>query len=547
MGTRAMRLGIKQFTPMAKPLPEPLCRWRCAMPTKTAQRTSGYTRVPSKTERLDCDSRQGGHETSSLSRLDKRWKEYHGSEDWEGLLDPLDDGLRVEIMRYGSFVEAAYQCFDSDLSSPTYATCRYARNSMLEQVGFSGSGYRVTKNLYATSSIPMPHWTGQIGVRSSWIGYVAVCEDENEISRLGRRDIVISLRGTATCSEWLENLRVTLTSCPFASANDTQEQNDNSKVETGVLNLYTSSTSSCPSLQQSLRHEILRIVQKYNNEPLSVTITGHSLGASLAILAAYDLKTAIKHDLHLSVISFGGPRVGNRSFRQNLERQGTKILRIVNSDDLVTKVPGFFVEDHNDVALEKKGRMTNLPHWMQKHVKDNQWVYANIGHELRLSSRASLKLNNGASPLGTRSFSSDALVEINPDEFRLFPLTTGLRLPPIGDMGVSKGQLLERLQATSCIESTLFSIDRVISEHSSSAKKKRLGEVTVAEDTVMEVSKENDEQSNKPTEAMDTEMDHAVVKQEEITESTVAEVKESLAPSATSGGLLPCKDENGNQ
>ncbi|KAL8227957.1 hypothetical protein R6Q57_015541 [Mikania cordata] len=369
---------------MAKPPLGSLSQWRCAIPVNTAQQTSGYT---SKLERSVGDSIESCH-TRSLSQLSKRWKEYHGSKDWEGLLDPLDDGLRGELMRYGSFVEAAYQSFDSCLSSPSYATCRHARNSMLERGGVNKSGYRVTKNLHATSSIQMPNWIGQIGVRSSWIGYVAVCEDENEISRLGRRDIVISLRGTATCSEWLENLRTTLTSCPFVDATDTIGQNDSPMVETGVLSLYTSSTSACPSLQHSLRHEISRLVQKYNNEPLSITLTGHSLGASLAVLAAYDIKTAIKHDLHLSVISFGGPRVGNRSFRQNLELQGTKILRIVNSDDLVTKVPGFFVEDYNDVAQEKKG------HWMQKHVKDNQWVYANIGHELRLSSRDSLKLNS---------------------------------------------------------------------------------------------------------------------------------------------------------
>ncbi|KAK9053031.1 hypothetical protein SSX86_029661 [Deinandra increscens subsp. villosa] len=73
---------------------------------------------------------------------------------------------------------------------------------------------------------------------------------------------------------------------------------------------------------------------------------------------------------------------------------------------------------------------------------------------------------------------------------------------------------------------------------------KPAGEVTAAEDTVMEVSKGNDEPPNKPKEATDMKADHAVVKQEEITESTVAEVKESLAPSAASGGLLPCKVED---
>ncbi|XP_071709003.1 phospholipase A(1) DAD1, chloroplastic-like [Rutidosis leptorrhynchoides] len=390
-----MRLGIKSvqpLTPIANTTFEPSCQWHCAVAVETAQKSKS-TRAPSKCKRLVVDTKEDCHKRP-LSRLSKRWKEYHGSKGWEGLLDPLDDGLRSEIMRYGSFVDAAYQSFDFDPSSPTYATCRYARNSILERAGINGSGYRVTKSLHATSSIPMPHWIGKMGVRSSWIGYVAVCEDKDEISRLGRRDIVISLRGTATCLEWLENLRGTLTSCPFSNADDVTEENNDSMVESGVLSLYTSSTSTCASLQQSLKDEILRIVQKYNGEPLSITITGHSLGASLAILAAYDIKTTIKHDLHLSVISFGGPRVGNRSFRHNLELQGTKILRIVNSDDLITKVPGILVEDHDDMAHGKRARVAHLPRWVQHHVKDNQWVYANIGHELRLSSRTSLNLNS---------------------------------------------------------------------------------------------------------------------------------------------------------
>ncbi|XP_071742221.1 phospholipase A(1) DAD1, chloroplastic [Rutidosis leptorrhynchoides] len=319
--------------------------------------------------------------------------EYHGSKNWEGLLDPLDEGLRGEIIRYGSFVEAAYQSFDFDPSSSTYASCRYTKSTILERSGVDR--YRVTKNLFATSSIPLPRWIEKlprwVQVQSSWIGYVAVCEDKNEISRLGRRDIVIALRGTATCLEWLENLRATLTHCNVDNDN---EKIHESMVEAGVLSLYTSGTTKCPSLQQLLQQEILRLLKLYGEEPVSLTFTGHSLGASLAILAAYDIKTIIKHSPHLSVISFGGPRVGNRSFRHQLEKQGTKILRIVNSDDLITKVPGFFVEESNDVVHEHNARVTHITEWIQTNVNDSRWVYANIGHELRLSSRDSLQLNS---------------------------------------------------------------------------------------------------------------------------------------------------------
>lgn len=396
-----MRLTLKSplipFKATVVPPQEPSCRGWCYAISKTTSKSAKVARAPGKWEQTLVDLGEDRQTNLPPSRLSNQWMEYHGTKNWEGLLDPLDDDLRGEIIRYGSFVQAAYQSFDFDPSSPTYAECRYTKSSMLECSGVEGCGYRVTKNLFATSSIPLPGWIERMPrwmqVQSSWIGYVAVCEDKKEISRLGRRDIVIALRGTATCLEWLENLRATLTHCN--EDDDLNEEKDEPMVEAGVLSLYTSATVQCPSLQQIVRQEVLRILRMYSDEPVSLTITGHSLGASLAILAAYDIKTTIKHSPHLSVISFGGPRVGNLTFRHHLEQQGTKILRIVNSDDLITKVPGFFVEDHdNDVAQEHNAHVAHITGWIQKYVKDSRRVYANIGHELRLSSRDSLQLNS---------------------------------------------------------------------------------------------------------------------------------------------------------
>lgn len=150
-----------------------------------------------------------------LVKLSQKWREYQGVKNWEGLLDPLDDQLRQEIIRYGHFVEASYQAFDFDPSSPSYASCRFPKSSFLDRSGLTKFGYRVTKYLRATSGIRLPHWIEKgpswMGIQSSWIGYVAVCNDKEEIDRLGRRDIVIALRGTTTCLEWLENLRAILT------------------------------------------------------------------------------------------------------------------------------------------------------------------------------------------------------------------------------------------------------------------------------------------------------------------------------------------------
>ncbi|XAR54191.1 Phospholipase A(1) [Bertholletia excelsa] len=324
-------------------------------------------------------------EPAEPARLNKRWMEYQGIKNWEGLLDPLDENLRAEIIRYGSFVTAAYEACDFDPSSPDYATCRFPKSSLLDRTGLPATGYRVTKNLRATSGINLPKWARNgptwLASRSSWIGFVAVCQDRSEIARLGRRDVVVALRGTATCLEWLENLRATLTRIP-KSGEDSEQDGSGPMVESGFLSLYTSGSDNNPSLQDLIIEEIKRILQSYGDEPLSFTFTGHSLGAALATLAAYDVKTTFNRAPLVTVVSFGGPRVGDRSFRRRLERQGTKVLRIVNSDDLITKVPGFVIDDARVPAA-------SLRAWIRRRVEDAQWAYADVGRELRLSSRDS--------------------------------------------------------------------------------------------------------------------------------------------------------------
>ncbi|GAB2270919.1 Dolichyl-diphosphooligosaccharide-protein glycosyltransferase subunit dad1 [Dionaea muscipula] len=336
--------------------------------------------------------------------IGNRWMEYQGARDWDGLLDPLDDQLRDEILRYGYFVEAAYRSFDFDPSSPTFGRSRYGKRNLLIKSGFPSTGYRITTSLQATSGIQLPARWAELApswatMKSSWIGYVAVCHDKKEIARLGRRDVVIAFRGTATCLEWLENLRATLADLPDHDPNHPDHDGCRPMVQSGFLGLYTSSSSSCPSLQDMIRREIAQILKKYEGEQLSFTFTGHSLGAALATLAAYDIKTTFKQAPLVTVISFGGPRVGNISFRSRLEKQGTKVLRIVNPDDLITKVPGFLVgnndhdrdggDDYDGPAVAAEGQQTSAlwgwGSWLQRRrMVVTHMAYCDVGCELRL-------------------------------------------------------------------------------------------------------------------------------------------------------------------
>ncbi|KAF6149971.1 hypothetical protein GIB67_008692 [Kingdonia uniflora] len=322
-------------------------------------------------------------EYSPRNNLGNRWREYHGSNDWAGLLDPLDENLRREVVRYGEFIQAAYHAFHTNpATSPDEAP-------LPQHVALRDRSYKVTKSLYATSSVGLPRWVddvapdlGWMTQRSSWIGYVAVCDDMREIARMGRRDIVIALRGTATCLEWAENVRDVLVRVP---GENKSAHGGQPKVECGFSSLYKTPGSHIPSLSESIVQEVKRLMELYKGETLSITVTGHSLGAALALLAADELSTCAPEVPHIAVFSFGGPRVGNRAFANRITGNGVKVLRVVNSQDMITRVPGMFVSETVDQTLRNSNVNVVLD------VLDNNmpWAYAHVGTELKVDSKSS--------------------------------------------------------------------------------------------------------------------------------------------------------------
>ncbi|KAG9151154.1 hypothetical protein Leryth_002727 [Lithospermum erythrorhizon] len=96
-------------------------------------------------------------EYSPRNILGSKWREYHGCNDWNGMLDPLDENLRREVVRYGEFIQAAYHCFHS---SP--ATTVADKSMEPRHVALLDRSYKVTKSLYATSSIGLPKWVDDV-------------------------------------------------------------------------------------------------------------------------------------------------------------------------------------------------------------------------------------------------------------------------------------------------------------------------------------------------------------------------------------------------
>ena len=83
-----------------------------------------------------------------------------------------------------------------------------------------------------------------------------------------------------------------------------------------------------------------RVVSRFQDAAQSIWLTGHSLGAALATLAATRLCAMPADRRVYGLCTFGSPRVGNRAFEVEFNRaMRARALRFVNNNDLVTRVP----------------------------------------------------------------------------------------------------------------------------------------------------------------------------------------------------------------
>ncbi|BBN08350.1 phospholipase A1 [Marchantia polymorpha subsp. ruderalis] len=237
--------------------------------------------------------------TYSHLEVKDRWRDIQGAFGWAGLLEPIDPVLRAEIVRYGEFAQATYDAFDSAPTSKYCGSSKYSKAELFEKVGLQRRGYEITHFLYATSELPLPKlfsrsssddpWSKD----SNWIGFVAVCTAPDEIARLGRRDIVITWRGTMSTFEWIEDLRDYMEPAGFDPRHESGTEHV--MVEAGFLSVYRSSNSNSRYNKTSARQQVLEAVRelvgKYSSDPfpLSISVTGHSLGSALATLCAYDI------------------------------------------------------------------------------------------------------------------------------------------------------------------------------------------------------------------------------------------------------------------
>ncbi|KAF4380952.1 hypothetical protein F8388_011874 [Cannabis sativa] len=287
--------------------------------------------------------------------IGKRWRVLSGEGEWEGLLDPLDSDLRRYIIHYGERVQAVVDSFIEESKSNNCNLYRYSMKNLFTRVGLeSGNNpfkYEVKKYFYAStafkgdSSPVSPNWEAG---KSKWLGFVAVATDEGK-EVLGRRDILVSFRGTLPKIE--EEIDKTI--CLVSASDIFKNDSNNPKVHEGFYLYYTSSETGSAYNPNSCRDQILgavrELVDQYKDEEVSITFTGHSMGAAMATLAATDVVfndynkptgSLEKAAFPVTAIVFASPRFGNEGFKATFSNlHNLHVLRVRNKKDPVPDLP----------------------------------------------------------------------------------------------------------------------------------------------------------------------------------------------------------------
>eukprot|EP00238_Polyblepharides_amylifera_P002895 CAMPEP_0196585978 /NCGR_PEP_ID=MMETSP1081-20130531/52768_1 /TAXON_ID=36882 /ORGANISM="Pyramimonas amylifera, Strain CCMP720" /LENGTH=284 /DNA_ID=CAMNT_0041907707 /DNA_START=152 /DNA_END=1006 /DNA_ORIENTATION=+ len=151
-------------------------------------------------------------------------------------------------------------------------------------------------------------------------GFVGIVNSSVSESVAPSSHILLAFRGTISSSlaDWISDFKFQQTA-PYIDRPDI-------KVHSGFYAAYT----------HMLQAQVKAILLELPDLPL--ILTGHSLGASLAVLCAWDL-----HVYHArkvaAVYTFGQPRIGNFQFAISYAKLVPNLWRATHAHDIVPHIP----------------------------------------------------------------------------------------------------------------------------------------------------------------------------------------------------------------
>jgi hypothetical protein len=176
--------------------------------------------------------------------------------------------------------------------------------------------------------------------------------------------LVLAFRGSVGLENWLEDFDITLLDIPCAPSSGC-------KVSAGFY--YVTWASVRDQVLDAI-HTMSQSFGASGSASLPLILTGHSLGAAIAEVAAWDLST--RFDIQIAaIITFGTPRTGNEAWANSLALTAPPIsFRIVHAYDPVPHLPPEFVDYKHaprEVFYPQSGNGTNFTVCSQTDGEDS--------------------------------------------------------------------------------------------------------------------------------------------------------------------------------
>ena len=179
-------------------------------------------------------------------------------------------------------------------------------------------------------------------------------------------DVFVVIRGTKTPLEWFDDFAAE--PVPFLAAGQPW-----GKIGRGYKRIF-----------DDLGPQIIQALGAYRHGGGSldtVYVTGHSLGAALAHLAAATI--AQEFGVKPITYTFSGPRAGDSVFGAAMQGAGLETWRMFNTEDIVPTVPPAAVQ----MATPNMGMhgMTLLTQALTSFVKLTTVGYQHVGHPIAVT------------------------------------------------------------------------------------------------------------------------------------------------------------------
>ncbi|KYK57105.1 hypothetical protein DCS_04112 [Drechmeria coniospora] len=144
-------------------------------------------------------------------------------------------------------------------------------------------------------------------------GYVAIDRSKKEI--------VLSVRGSWSASNWWGDLKIGWEICPYAK----------------FCTLHEGFWESWTEIRFGVTEVIVNLLYLPEYTGYRVVGSGHSLGAAVVTIASVEFQ--FRENITMDVYSYGSPRIGNEVFANFASSLPGKIYRITQGADMVPRIP----------------------------------------------------------------------------------------------------------------------------------------------------------------------------------------------------------------